>query len=83
MACRRSTSRCPRAPSTAFLGPNGAGKTTSIRLLLGLLQADAGSIELFGEDAVGRSAAGTLRTSARWSNRLRCIATSAAARTWK
>ena len=26
----------------AFLGPNGAGKTTTIRILLGLLKADAG-----------------------------------------
>lgn len=25
-----------------FLGPNGAGKTTTIRILLGLLRADAG-----------------------------------------
>lgn len=31
-----------------FLGPNGSGKTTTIRLLLGLLEADAGSAELFG-----------------------------------
>ena len=27
-----------------FLGPNGAGKTTTIRVLLGLLRADAGSV---------------------------------------
>lgn len=32
-----------------FLGPNGAGKTTSIRLLLGLLRPQAGSICLFGQ----------------------------------
>ncbi|HUL72215.1 MAG TPA: ATP-binding cassette domain-containing protein [Vicinamibacterales bacterium] len=32
----------------AFLGPNGAGKTTTIRMLLGLLRPDAGTIELFG-----------------------------------
>lgn len=33
-----------------FLGPNGAGKTTTIRILLGLLRADAGSVELLGGD---------------------------------
>lgn len=32
-----------------FLGPNGAGKTTTIRLLLGLLQATAGEVFLFGQ----------------------------------
>jgi ABC-2 type transport system ATP-binding protein len=31
-----------------FLGPNGSGKTTTIRLLLGLVRADAGSITLLG-----------------------------------
>ena len=33
-----------------FLGPNGAGKTTTIRILLGLIRADAGSVELLGGD---------------------------------
>jgi ABC-2 type transport system ATP-binding protein len=32
-----------------FLGPNGAGKTTTIRLLLGLLAADAGRAFVFGD----------------------------------
>ena len=32
-----------------FLGPNGSGKTTTIRLLLGLVQADAGEMTLLGE----------------------------------
>jgi ABC-2 type transport system ATP-binding protein len=30
-----------------FLGPNGSGKTTSIRVLLGLVSADAGTARLF------------------------------------
>jgi ABC-2 type transport system ATP-binding protein len=34
----------------ALLGPNGAGKTTAIALLLGLLRADGGTVELFGAD---------------------------------
>ncbi len=31
-----------------FLGPNGSGKTSTIRLLLGLIRADAGDLRLFG-----------------------------------
>ncbi|WBQ04521.1 ABC transporter ATP-binding protein [Kribbella sp. CA-293567] len=44
-----------------FLGPNGSGKTTSIRMLLGLVRADAGTMTVFGQvvpdrlpDVVGR-----------------------------
>ncbi|WP_019818993.1 ABC transporter ATP-binding protein [Saccharomonospora saliphila] len=33
-----------------FLGPNGSGKSTTIRVLLGLLRADAGSARLLGGD---------------------------------
>ena len=33
-----------------FLGPNGAGKTTTLRILLGLLKADAGTLSLLGRD---------------------------------
>ncbi len=30
-----------------FLGPKGAGKTTTLRMMLGLIHRDAGSIRLF------------------------------------
>jgi ABC-2 type transport system ATP-binding protein len=33
-----------------FLGPNGAGKSTTIRVLLGLLRADAGAVRLLDGD---------------------------------
>ncbi len=36
----------------ALLGANGAGKTTSLRLVAGLLRPDAGSISVFGVDAL-------------------------------
>ena len=35
----------------ALLGPNGAGKTTTLRMVAGLLAADAGSISVFDVDA--------------------------------
>jgi len=36
----------------SLLGPNGAGKTTTLRMVAGLLKPDAGSIEVFGIDAL-------------------------------
>ncbi len=35
----------------ALLGPNGAGKTTTLRMVAGLLPADAGEIHVFGTNA--------------------------------
>jgi lantibiotic transport system ATP-binding protein len=42
----------PAGSIYGFLGPNGAGKTTTIRLLLGLLRNQSGTVRLFGEDIV-------------------------------
>ncbi|HEX7760557.1 MAG TPA: ABC transporter ATP-binding protein [Caulobacteraceae bacterium] len=41
----------------ALLGPNGAGKTTTLRMVAGLLKPDAGSIFVFGIDALAQPAA--------------------------
>jgi lipooligosaccharide transport system ATP-binding protein len=38
-----------------LLGPNGAGKTTTLKLCLGLIEPDAGDIELLGEPVPRRA----------------------------
>ena len=39
----------PEGSIYGFLGPNGAGKTTTLRLVLGLLKKQKGSISIFGK----------------------------------
>ena len=39
-----------RGDIAGFLGPNGAGKSTTIRVLLGLLRANSGTVRLLGGD---------------------------------
>ncbi|WP_152193120.1 ABC transporter ATP-binding protein [Georgenia satyanarayanai] len=40
----------PRGAVFGFLGPNGSGKTTTIRIVLGLAAASAGSVRVLGHD---------------------------------
>jgi ABC-2 type transport system ATP-binding protein len=49
-AVDRLSLEIPRGTVFGFLGPNGSGKTTTIRLLLGLLDADQGSAQVLGFD---------------------------------
>ena len=42
--------RVPVGGIHGFLGPNGSGKTTTIRMLLGLIAADAGHIRIFDHE---------------------------------
>ncbi len=49
-AVDRLTMEVQRGTVFGFLGPNGSGKTTTIRLLLGLLDADEGQAQVLGFD---------------------------------
>ena len=42
--------RVPTGAVYGFLGPNGSGKTTTIRMLLGLVGATSGRVELLGRE---------------------------------
>jgi len=39
----------PEGQIFGLLGPNGAGKTTTIRMMVGIILPDAGSVRIFGE----------------------------------
>jgi ABC-2 type transport system ATP-binding protein len=47
----------PRGVRFGLLGPNGSGKTTLVRMLVGLVHATSGSIEVLGEPMPARAAA--------------------------
>jgi ABC-2 type transport system ATP-binding protein len=59
-AVDRLTLDIQRGTVFGFLGPNGSGKTTTIRLLLGLLDADEGQAQVLNFDV--RKQAGEVRT---------------------
>jgi Cu-processing system ATP-binding protein len=46
----------PAGQITGLVGPNGAGKTTLIKILLGLVTPDAGSVEILGRPLDGTPA---------------------------
>lgn len=53
----------PRGVIFGYLGPNGSGKTTTLKIVMGLLARDAGSVEVLGhplEDRTWRYRAGYL-----------------------
>ena len=61
-----------------FLGPNGAGKTTAIRIALGLLRPDAGSVRVLGRDpwidgVAERARIGYLPSGPRFYDRMRGV----------
>jgi ABC-type multidrug transport system ATPase subunit len=47
----------PEGERYGFLGPNGSGKTTTVRMLLGLVFATSGEIELLGKPVPSDAAA--------------------------
>jgi len=49
-AVRDVSFRADDGTITGLLGPNGAGKTTTLRMLSGLMRADAGSVSVDGVD---------------------------------
>ena len=46
-----------------FLGPNGAGKTTTLKLLLGLIKPNSGSISFYGQKMTEKNRLSILKTT--------------------
>ena len=53
VAVRDISLEVERGEMFGLIGPDGAGKTTTIRLLCGLLKADAGCVRVLGWDPIG------------------------------
>jgi len=52
-AVNKLSLKVERGSVHGFLGPNGAGKTTTIKVLVGLLKPDGGSVKVLGQEAQG------------------------------
>jgi ABC-2 type transport system ATP-binding protein len=57
IAVDRLSLTVPPGEFFAFVGPNGAGKTTTIKLIVGLLHPDEGSVRICGQDIQKNAAA--------------------------
>lgn len=53
----------PKGCVYGFLGPNGAGKTTTLKLLLGLIKANSGSISIYGQKMTEKNRLSILKTT--------------------
>jgi ABC-2 type transport system ATP-binding protein len=65
----------PRGTICGLLGPNGSGKTTSIRMIMGILLPDEGSVSLFGgdPDATRRTKVGYLPEERGVYRKMKCL----------
>ena len=53
----------PKGCVYGFLGPNGAGKTTTLKLLLGLIKPNHGSISFYGQEMTEKNRLSILKTT--------------------
>ncbi len=49
-ALERVSFELPAGEIVGLLGPNGAGKSTAMKIVLGILKADEGTVDVFGHD---------------------------------
>lgn len=52
VAVKNLSLQVPRGSVYGLLGPNGAGKTTTIRMILDIIEPDAGTITIFGQSSI-------------------------------